>query len=92
MVLASSIYIRVYVDSHSLGQLALASKRTASLYKMEVQKYLYDLFRLRKGIRSIELDMNHSCTAFRSEYGEDGKDIDHQKFVLGSNSISENHE
>ena len=23
------IYIRVYVDSHSLGQLALASKRTA---------------------------------------------------------------
>ena len=33
MVLASSIYIyiRVYVDSHSLGQLALASKRTASL-------------------------------------------------------------
>ena len=32
MVLASSIYIyiRVYVDSHSLGQLALASKRTAS--------------------------------------------------------------
>ena len=27
------IYIRVYVDSHSLGQLALASKRTASLYK-----------------------------------------------------------
>ena len=24
------IYIRVYVDSHSLGQLALASKRTAS--------------------------------------------------------------
>ena len=34
MVLASSIYIyiRVYVDSHSLGQLALASKRTASIY------------------------------------------------------------
>ena len=36
MVLASSIYIyiyiyRVYVDSHSLGQLALASKRTAEL-------------------------------------------------------------
>ena len=32
MVLASSIYIyiRVYVDSHSLGQPALASKRTAS--------------------------------------------------------------
>ena len=35
VVLASSIYIyiyiyRVYVDSHSLGQLALASKRTAS--------------------------------------------------------------
>ena len=35
MVLASSIYniiyvYRVYVDSHSLGQLALASKRTAS--------------------------------------------------------------
>ena len=26
------IYIRVYVDSHSLGQLALASKRTASFY------------------------------------------------------------
>ena len=25
------IYIRVYVDSHSLGQFALASKRTASL-------------------------------------------------------------
>ena len=25
------IYIRVYVDSHSLGQLALASKRTASV-------------------------------------------------------------
>ena len=25
------IYIRVYVDSHSLGQLALASKRTASI-------------------------------------------------------------
>ena len=24
------IYIRVYVDSHRLGQLALASKRTAS--------------------------------------------------------------
>ena len=39
MVLASSIYIyyiRVYVDSHSLGQLALASKRTASQYKPEV--------------------------------------------------------
>ena len=28
------IYIRVYVDSHSLGQLALASKRTASLFKV----------------------------------------------------------
>ena len=28
------IYIRVYVDSHSLGQLALASKRTASLAKL----------------------------------------------------------
>ena len=27
------IYIRVYVDNHSLGQLALASKRTASLVK-----------------------------------------------------------
>ena len=25
------IYIRMYVDSHSLGQLALASKRTASI-------------------------------------------------------------
>ena len=35
MVLASSIYIyRVYVDSHSLGQLALASKRTASMGKI----------------------------------------------------------
>ena len=30
------IYIRVYVDSHSLGQLALASKRTASIYKGEL--------------------------------------------------------
>ena len=29
------IYIRVYVDSHSLGQLALASKRTASITKMD---------------------------------------------------------
>ena len=41
MVLASSIYNiiyiyinRVYVDSHSLGQLALASKRTASYVKL----------------------------------------------------------
>ena len=31
------IYIyRVYVDSHSLDQLALASKRTASLYNIKV--------------------------------------------------------
>ena len=29
------IYIRVYVDSHSLGQLALASKRTASCLKLK---------------------------------------------------------
>ena len=41
VVLASSIYIyiyiyRVYVDSHSLGQLALASKRTASQSKAEL--------------------------------------------------------
>ena len=35
-----NIYIyRVYVDSHSLGQLALASKRTASLIK-KVLNYL----------------------------------------------------
>ena len=30
------IYIRVYVDSHSLGQLALASKRTASKINFSV--------------------------------------------------------
>ena len=42
MVLASSIYIRVYVDSHSLGQLALASKRTASCKKiMEVDQFFW---------------------------------------------------
>ena len=43
MVLASSIYMyiyiyRVYVDSHSLGQLALASKRTASIIKIQINK------------------------------------------------------
>ena len=32
------IYIRVYVDSHSLGQLALASKRTASFFKIKTGK------------------------------------------------------
>ena len=32
---------RVYVDSHSLGQLALASKRTASYIIMEdIQMYM----------------------------------------------------
>ena len=37
-----NIYIyRVYVDSHSLGQLALASKRTASLYKHQLGIYMY---------------------------------------------------
>ena len=43
MVLASSIYIyiyRVYVDSHSLDQLALASKRTASHFKNDPVFYL----------------------------------------------------
>ena len=30
------IIYRVYVDSHSLGQLALAIKRTASLLKLDV--------------------------------------------------------
>ena len=45
MVLASSIYniiyiYRVYVDSHSLGQLALASKRTASIY-IYINIYIY---------------------------------------------------
>ena len=33
------IYIRVYVDSHSLGQLALASKHTASERNMENTKW-----------------------------------------------------
>ena len=32
-LLRLDIYIRVYVDSHSLGQLALASKRTGSARK-----------------------------------------------------------
>ena len=35
------IYIRVYVDSHSLGQLALASKRTASIYIYIYTLYIY---------------------------------------------------
>ena len=35
------IYIRVHVDSHSLGQLALASKRTAS-YIIIVDKKLFN--------------------------------------------------
>ena len=30
------LYIRVYVDSHSLGQLALASKRTDSDFKAKL--------------------------------------------------------
>ena len=35
------IYIyRVYVDSHSLGQLALASKRTASIYIYIINIYI----------------------------------------------------
>ena len=33
------IYIRVYVDSHSLGQLALPSKRTASYLKVVKTRY-----------------------------------------------------
>ena len=36
-LLRLNIY-RVYVDSHSLGQLALASKRTASIYRY---RYIY---------------------------------------------------
>ena len=35
------LYIRVYVDSHSLGQLALASKRTASIVKCKGMFYKY---------------------------------------------------
>ena len=36
------LYIyRVYVDSHSLGQLALASKRTASLFINVIIKYIW---------------------------------------------------
>ena len=38
----------MYVDSHSLGQLALASKRTASLIKKSsklFKKILYNLFK-----------------------------------------------
>ena len=34
------IYIMVYVDSHSLDQLALASKRTASTIKTANFKYI----------------------------------------------------
>ena len=39
------IYIyRVYVDSHSLGQLALASKRTASIDILAPASFLFFIF------------------------------------------------
>ena len=43
------IYIyRAYVDSHSLGQLALASKRTASHYKIISSWYGQNLGEIHK--------------------------------------------
>ena len=67
MVLASSIYniiyiYRVYVDSHSLGQLALASKRTAS--------YLYFIFILLAGF--IAHAYIYFCLQYSSHGGTGG--------------------
>ena len=39
-LLRLDIYIRVYVDSHSLGQLALASKHTASVCIIVLQNWI----------------------------------------------------
>ena len=46
------IYIRVYVESHSLGQLALASKRTASKINFAVD-LIHSCFILSVCDRSI---------------------------------------
>ena len=55
------IYIRVYVDSHSLGQLALASKRTASLVKMILRKRALKVSQVSKHINII----NIHCTKLK---------------------------
>ena len=61
MVLASSIYIyiRVYVNSHSLGQLALVSKRAASSSKCHHYSQWHFLLRGSFMQRSLKLQMTN---------------------------------
>ena len=63
------IYIRVYVDSHSLGQLALASKRTASICIY----YLCPLPDPDVGLSILVCDVEHTSFHF---------DMCGRKFVL----------
>ena len=66
------IYVcRVYVDSHSLGQLALASKRTASTAKSEsLDIFSPANFDLRKDPRTILQRQISKLPSFKQEYAE----------------------